>query len=383
MAGMEIFGWLSVLTAIIYRLTHKLSFATFGMSLSLLTFVVFGILSLVFNPPLKDFWPQAGFLRFAFLVVGLAWAVDSVWSEKFEKQLKTVWLSALALMGAYGVLQMLTGIDFIPRSRVVVDPIGSIWKATGFFNMSLTYGYSVGLSTLAIGLTAIRSYQLRRMAYIAAAFGVMGVIASTARGAWVGLFICLAIYILAERRKLILPFAGLSAAAIAVLFTFASHFGGKIEKLTHFQLDHSASVRFDLWPAYFAMFLDHPWFGVGLFQGDRLLSEYYERLNIVQPFVSHAHNNFVQILAGAGIFGFLAYCWMIAVPLKKAWDLRKVTAWGWPLLLAQIFLHIGGLTEANFIDGEVNHMLMFIWTLTLVLALRFGGVESRAKSQSA
>ena len=61
-------------------------------------------------------------------------------------------------------------------------------------------------------------------------------------------------------------------------------------------------MRVDLWRAYLQMFREHPWFGIGLLQGDKLLPEYYAKLGIVQPFVSHAHNVYLQWGAGAGVF---------------------------------------------------------------------------------
>ncbi|MGZ6480380.1 MAG: O-antigen ligase family protein, partial [Bdellovibrionales bacterium] len=97
------------------------------------------------------------------------------------------------------------------------------------------------------------------------------------------------------------------------------------------------------------------------------LPEYFARLGIDQEFVSHAHNNLLQFLGGTGIFGFISYCAVIFIFLRKAWRIRKVTAWGWSLFLAQLYMQLGGLTEANFIDGEVNHMLIFTWAILLVV----------------
>ena len=42
---------------------------------------------------------------------------------------------------------------------------------------------------------------------------------------------------------------------------------------------------------------------------------------------------------------------------------------------AQVYLHVGGLTEVNFTDGEVNHAIVMVWSLTL-------GLAQPARSQS-
>jgi O-antigen ligase len=115
------------------------------------------------------------------------------------------------------------------------------------------------------------------------------------------------------------------------------------------------------------MWVDHPFSGVGLFQGDKLLPEYYEKLGIHHTFYSHAHNVPLQWAAGAGSFAILLYLFIVGTFLRWTWDLRKSTVWGWSLLMSQIYFHIGSLTEANFFDGEVNHVLVVVWALVAFL----------------
>jgi O-antigen ligase len=142
----------------------------------------------------------------------------------------------------------------------------------------------------------------------------------------------------------------------------------KVMNLLEFHIDHSSAMRLHLWRAYFQMFADHPWFGVGLFQGDKLLPEYYQRLGIVEPFTSHAHNVPLQWLAGAGVFALLVYLYVAFYFLRLSWRLRSLSVWGLSLFCAQLYWHIGSLTEANFFDGEVNHFIVFTWALVLYLS---------------
>ncbi len=370
MAGMEIFGWLTALIAFVQAARNRKPWSGRAMLWPLVAFVGAAALSLLLNPALKALEPQFGFLRFAVLYFGLTLALDQILSDQFEQRLKNVWLICLSLVGGYGFLQMMTGIDLLPRSESVVDRIGHIWKATGFFNMSLTYAYMVGVSTIAMVILLFESQSTRKWHWLAPMLGGLGILASTARGAWLGAFVSLWVYVVAQRRRWIIPALVATGAALGGLILFGGEFGAKIQMLLNFQLDHSSSVRFPLWQSYLAMFWDHPVFGVGLFQGDQLLLEYYARLGIQETFTSHAHNNFVQMLAGTGIVGFVAYLWMISVPMWQAFRLCKVSAWGWALLMAQVFFHLGGLTEANFLDGEVNHLLVFIWALTAALLIR-------------
>lgn len=378
MAGMEIFGWITVIVGAIARRRMGHSFQAYGLLPALIAYVFTGLISLLVNPEWKPFGPQAGFLRFAVLLLGLSSALDLVWSDAFSKKLLRVWWCALIVTGAYAFMQMLTGIDLMPHRMPVVEPVGALWKATGFFSISLTFAYSIGISIWAGAGAGLTERKTRNFALLAFVFGCMGLFASTARGAWLAFFVCAALYVLAERRRWAFAFGAITVLGLGLLYAFADLLGGKISKLAHFEFDHSSTMRFDLWRGYWAMFQDHPWFGVGLFNGDKLLPEYYGKLGIIQPFVSHAHNNYLQSLVGTGLFGFLAYCWLIAVPLVMAYRMRHSSAWGWPLFLGQIFLHLGGLTECCFIDGEVNHMLMFVWALTAVLHARENSTPANA-----
>jgi len=39
-------------------------------------------------------------------------------------------------------------------------------------------------------------------------------------------------------------------------------------------------------------------------------------------------------------------------------------------LQAQIFFHIGGLTESNLLDSETNHSILFVWAMVVGIYIR-------------
>ena len=49
-----------------------------------------------------------------------------------------------------------------------------------------------------------------------------------------------------------------------------------------------------------------------------------------------------------------------------------VKNWGITSFLVNIFFNVGSLTEATFIDQEINHVIMVTWALTLVFYMRVG-----------
>ena len=360
-AGMELFSWLLFVGVVAYRLKRgeRLDFPLWRPGALLLLAV---LISLLVNPWLKPFWFQFGFMRWIFLLYGYYWALEIVWSEVFSLRLLTLWNVMLVVAGLYAVAQCFWGVDPIrPGTQVVIfEQWGQYkgtgyfaMKATGLFSLSLTYAYSTGQSLLAVGLPSFQT-RLKPWAWGARLVAMLGVFSSMSRGAWLGVVLC----------ALIPPFAGLSMRWRVVFV--GGVIAAAVAVLAYFGLDHSSVMRFDIWRAYGQMFLEHPFFGIGLLQGDLLMPDYYTQLGIVQPFVGHAHNVILQWAAGAGIFALAAYLYLAGALLLRAWRLRLYSPWGWSLFLAQVFMHFGGLTECNFFDGEVLHMTVFLWAVTLV-----------------
>jgi O-antigen ligase len=372
MAGMEIFAWAVCLCSFAYQFKVR-HFAIFKANkitnLWLLFFIITVALSLAFVPLERPFWFQFGFMRWTVVLWGLTFALQEVWSEQFERRLVTLWMTIVAVTGLYAALECLTGIDIVRKEAVEYQADG-IWKATGWFSASLTFAYNYGVGLFAHLKPAYNKIN-RKFAIAVGVCGGLGLIAAVSRGSWLACIVCVLVYLFFTRKILVIPAAAAFYALSKLLIFYSAGFGGKIEGMENMKVDHSESVRLDLWQGYWAMFKDHPLFGVGVEQGDKFLPHYFAKLGIDQEFVSHAHNNFMQFLGGCGIFGFIAYTGVIFIFLRKAWRLRNVTAWGWSLFLAQLYMQLGGLTEANFIDGEVNHMLIFTWAILLVVESQY------------
>lgn len=372
MAGMELFAWIITICAFGYQIGWRKNFEIFkhnrALNLWILAMGLAVAAGLLANPLYRPFSVQFGFMRWAIVLYGLVFALQEIWSEQFERRLLIVWAVLVAITGSYAWFQCVTGIDLI-RNEVIQAQQGGIFRATGWFSASLTFAYSFGISLFAMSLPTYQCFG-RRVAVIFV-IGALGVISPVARGAWLAGSGTVLVYLLFTKKWWTAPLTAAGFYGVSkFLTTFSSGFGGKIEGMATMQVDHSSSVRLDLWKAYWNMFVDHPWFGVGLEQGDKFLPDYFAKLGIHQEFYSHAHNNLLQFLGGAGIFGLITYCGLNAVIFFKAWRLRKVTPWGWSILLAQVYLQLGGLTEVNFHDGEVTHMFVFTWAILLVLENR-------------
>jgi O-antigen ligase len=76
-------------------------------------------------------------------------------------------------------------------------------------------------------------------------------------------------------------------------------------------------LRLQLWQSAWAMWRDHPWFGVGpdnflyAYRSFYALPSAWEELNL-----SHPHNLFLDLLTRLGIFGFGGGIWMVAQTIR-------------------------------------------------------------------
>src|SRR5262249_43812172 len=114
---------------------------------------------------------------------------------------------------------------------------------------------------------------------------------------------------------------------------------------------------------------DHPVFGLGFGRYQQAAGPYYD----AHPSAdrrSHAHNNFLQIAAEAGLVGLAAFTFLFATAARKGVEavrgardpLQRATALGGCLALPGFL--VGGLTQYSFGDSEVA---IAMWAALAVL----------------
>lgn len=206
--------------------------------------------------------------------------------------------------------------------------------------------------------------------------GVMALVLllSLTRGVWFAVAIVLvAMAFLLSRRRGLMMVGGLTVGVGALLLVWEK-FRNRFFFVFKFQQTHD-SERLVLWTTNYAIIKDHLWLGAGYGENTKLLPVYYEQLGYpADQFVSHAHNQFIHILAGTGLIGFLFYLAMHFYFLRLAWVLfrdgqgrhltSQVALGSFAALLA---LQIGGMTEANFEHSKVRLFVFLIWGLILYL----------------
>lgn len=371
-AGMSIFSSLLFLVSLIVSCTNKSSIKT-PFDLPILIFLGAILINFIATPSELPWMNRCEELVWVFTFWGIFNSLRLIWSQNdYKKKSLYIWVGAFSITCIYGTLQFFSGIDIIRESPDHLKIAGGAYRSAGFYSSSLTYAYCLGLSGLSLLLPSAKIKKV--MPILIFFLASLAVFTSQARGGWLALAVTILLLIILLKNQLSKKQLGLASIAMLIPFlVLVSTKGGqeRVNLLFASKLDESSSIRIDLWKAYFQMFLDHPILGVGYQQGRDLLPQYYAKLGITQDFISHAHNDYIQMLGETGIIGFASFIFLIGYVMRKTYSLRKTNPeWALSLLAGQVFIFIGSLTQANFTDAEVNHFLMFNWALVSVLLVK-------------
>jgi hypothetical protein len=131
-----------------------------------------------------------------------------------------------------------------------------------------------------------------------------------------------------------------------------------------------------LWEGAWAMFVDRPFTGFGFGRSGSYTPAYLEKLfGPGNHFTSHAHNNFLDLLASTGLIGLLAFLFwwgVLFVSAGKSFRAApKEERWLPAAAIASLLaFQVNGLTQVNFADGKSQHTLFLMAGVVLALAIR-------------
>ncbi|MBK8204388.1 MAG: O-antigen ligase family protein [Bdellovibrionales bacterium] len=433
-AGMELFGWLTALVALFHfgvkptllKLKGRGDFKTRVVSLGGLRGISVGPDGALWGLWLiaalgvhangnseTDSMYVIGNFRWIILLYGysLAWKsllanrTDVKVSDRSEKSEKPtllkpslnfiflfIWVltPVLLIVSLYGILQSFTGNDLIRPGREVhsLHLAGvQIFRASGFFNNPMTYAHLfVMWFCVILGLIFVADLprQQKNWLKLVAVVVGLGLFLSLIRGVWISGTVSVMVMLWFWRRRAF--YRGTLAVAIVLGLSLAFVPPVRERVVSIFGTQNIENRdRVTLWAANWEIFKDYPLLGIGYTENERRIGEYYERMGITDGFHGHAHNVYLQFLAGTGLLGLCCYLFFIGyfmllalrlwrkLPLDQSW--ARALALG--ALGAQISLHVGGLTQNNFSDGEVTHNFIFILALLVALAQKHLKVLSR------
>lgn len=396
MAGMEIFGWSCALGSILFIVFKRSSLdnvwrqVRLPVDSALLLLFVIVVLGALFKAPEGISKVDIiGNGRWILLFMFMRAALALTWSDRFARHIFIFLMGLITVISVYAVWQYFYGIDLIRGTRHLLEPKDyrngqPIYRAEGMFGSSMTFGNSIALTwcfPVAWLLYGNRKTWMYKLAAVSSLMGILAIFATMTRGVWMSACAALVVMSAKARRRGIILLVGLAALFFVISTVFLPELSGRLQSIG--DVNHgSNSARFQIWRGNFEIFKENPLLGIGYGVNEEVLENYYPRIGIVDGPRGHAHNTFLQFLSGTGILGFLCFVFFTLYFLRLAWRLigkirdQLDTETEWLQIFvagalgAQIAMIVGGLTECNFKDAEVNHHFLLILAVLATIYVR-------------
>lgn len=399
MAGMEIFGWASALGAVLLVISGRTGLDSLKKNVllpvdaALATLFVVVVLGAIFKSPAEfSKIDIIGNARWILLFLFVRTALAYTWEERFAKHVVVFLIALITLISLYSIWQYFYGIDLIRGARHVLEPKDfrngqPIYRAEGLFGSSMTFGNSIALTwcfPVAWLLYGTRKTWAYKLAAASSLLGILAIFATMTRGVWLSAFAALAVMSIKAHRRGILLLAALAIMFFAISKLWLPELGGRLESIVN-TAHSSNSARVQIWRANLEIFKENPLLGIGYGVNEDVIGSYYPRLGIEDGAHGHAHNTFLQFLSGTGAIGFICFAvftiYFLTITWRMSWGLRTTvgTSAEWPRIFvegalgAQVAMLVGGLTECNFKDAEVNHQFILILAVLATIYIRQRG----------
>lgn len=287
---------------------------------------------------------------------------------------------AFGLCSIWAIVVWFLGFDPIHPSENLQTIASGAFRTGGFHFQPIIFAhlYQLPLCLLiGIGLMLIRWREKGIwLVILSVAFGVVAIILSFTRGVWISLAVASFVMLYFYNRRLSIVFLSLSLSVFGIAYKYIPVFHDRI----HYTFDAREVERVWIWKANLVMIKEHPVFGVGYGENKNQLRYYLEKIKapeeIIAASLEHAHNQYIEILAGTGIVGFIVYISIFLYFLKLSilvWrktSARDIFEHGLALGIigAQVAFLVGGFTEANLEHSKMKHTLLFVWALLVWLA---------------
>src|SRR5439155_281332 len=251
------------------------------------------------------------------LWVVLTYFVVFWWLRDRRQTIRFVYVlvGAGATAAAYGLLQHATGADWYRAALgrpLLVHPReagGAGYAIVGFFRNYLTFAHTM-LFPLAWATASAMGGALTGLG--AAALLLVAIAFSTARGVWLATVAVVATLVLMARGRTAALAAG--ALAAAALLAFAVSRDLRREAAHMFGLGGPNAGRVAIYAANLDIIHAHPVLGLGFGRYQRAAQPFYAAHPEADRH-SHAHNDYLQIAAEAGLTGLAAFGLLFATAL--------------------------------------------------------------------
>lgn len=348
-----------------------------ALVVALFLLLITAIASYFFNPGLSNIGDSIFKFRWVISMLLIAYLFQKN-PQKYLQLFLKVTILAMPLLAIVCFYQFFTGGDLLGRDPKYIAPYGQYFRAAGRAG-PLTTSYLVGMSILFLMplffFKTVHSRFINKTTILFAALSGIAIIFTTlSRGPLLVLPVAIFFVICFVNIKKAALFSAITALLIAIMIPTTGAFKNRL--INNATTDTSASERFKVMRMDFEIFKDHPIFGVGFGNPQKLSVPYYDKLGYEHGQGLNSPGNFYfEFLAGLGIFGFLSFLSICFLFFKYNWETFKdagdpaIKGFALALFGAQIYIYLSGFIEGHFFAVQPRLMILAIWIL--VLALNF------------
>lgn len=350
-----------------------------------------GVLSVSASNALSidPYWTRIFLVRLVGYIIFFAAALTFIDTEGRFRRALTVIISFGGIIAFVGILQKLASPDAIygVRKHSGAIPFGPYINSHHFASLMVLLSGPAVAHLLGKGI----SRQIKLLVAISAAVMAIAVPFTGSRGGVIAYIAMLSIAVLAwfyrgkenESRSWIPMIAGGAGLALIVVGSLV-YLGGEASMLRGFGVQSSvediSSGRFHFWSVAWQIFLANPILGTGLDSFAMAFTRFDTESGIFR--IEQAHNEYLQMLADAGIIGFLIVMSFIVLLVRKALtrlkeesdDLVRTTVIGGLAGCVGIFVH----SIFDFPLRTAGNAYMFL----LVIAVMFAPVALKSHRSS-
>ncbi|MDD5488141.1 MAG: O-antigen ligase family protein [Candidatus Omnitrophica bacterium] len=346
-SGVEVFAGLAILLSVVYaafmvrqdaellKAVLRDRIAIFAM----LFFIVMGV-SLVNCGEYLGQGARAWICKWGEGIAVLL-AMRLILTKKKAEQLVIALAVAGAVAAIDGIVQKMTGTDFIRGNAIVAArDFKAVSGAFGHYN-----DYAALLAVILFVNVGIflryRNIWARVAVSLSQILVVLDLLFTYSRGAWVSVVLVIMLLSFVFLRTRHMLFALLAFAVFISLISLDPSISQRVMYMT---IKGGDAGRLDIWKAGFLMVKDSPVIGCGLNTFTARLQEHSMYSN------QYAHNCYVQILAETGIAGLISFLALICVAMARAFNGLKARANG---ILLGLFGGMSAFLAHSFFDTQL------------------------------
>lgn len=312
---------------------------------ALLALAIVLILSVVLNQDiaLKGYAPlsKIKYFLFGFLMIApYQWYFKKHMTEKKISWLLYGFCGATTLATVVGIYSKIRGYNPITMRNV------DVVRNAGFFGMVMNYAHNLAffliiVTGLVIYRKQIAKYINLNFLYIVLGINLIGLYLTYTRGAWLAYLVAVPFFLLKNNKKYFVSVLIVLLIIGGVFFKFA---GDAVIR------PESERQRISQWQAGIKAFKERPILGYGYLNFELHSYDIKKRYDLPEKhFGGHAHSNLIEMLACAGVLGFVAFlCW-VGFWVKEVKGRRDIFGLvGLPFI---VVFFVGGLTQSTVLLG--------------------------------